>query len=139
MRYFLDTNIFLRFLVIEDKRAHGACKELLRRIRSKKIKAITSSLVLAEIVWVLQSFYKFPKERVIEALRVFYGIGLVLNDRVNIGAALDLYESKNVKFVDALIASHPLLQKKGISIISYDTDFDSLGVTRVTPEAVIKK
>lgn len=139
MRYFLDTNIFLRFLVPDDENAHAACKLLFQRINEKKIRAATSSLVYAEIVWVLQSFYKFPKQKIAEALKVFSAAGIMFHDRVELSHAIDLYEAHNVKFIDALLASHPLLQSGEAVMVSYDTDFDKLGIRRIEPHEAISQ
>lgn len=51
--------------------------------------------------------------------------------------AIDLYQKHNIKFVDALIASHPKMQNKEIVVVSYDKDFDKLGIKRQEPAEVL--
>lgn len=137
MKYFLDTNIFLRFLINDDKKAHEACSTLFVLIEEKKLKVVTSSLVFAEIVWVLQSFYKFPKAEVHTALKAFTALGMSYEEKTNIPVAVDLHASHSVKFVDAMLASHPSLQNGKMTILSYDKDFDKLGVKRVEPQDIV--
>ena len=137
MKYYLDTNIFLRFLVADDERAHASCVELFRLIEERKIKGITSSLVFAEIVWVLGSFYKFPRAKISEALAILGRSRISFDDRFDILTAIELYGSHTVKFVDALIASHPLIRSGKLPIVSYDTDFDKLKVKRIEPQEVV--
>jgi uncharacterized protein len=134
MKYFLDTNIFLRFLVADNQKAHEACSTLFLLIEEKKVKVATSALVFAEIVWVLQSFYRFPKAEVHNALKAFTALPLSYEDKTNVSVAINLHASHAVKFVDALLASHPSLQNGKMTIVSYDKDFDSLRVRRIEPQ-----
>jgi len=136
MSYFIDTNIFLRILVKEDKKTFKECYHFLKSVDAKKIKAITSSLVLAEIDWVLESFYKFKKAEVIKCLKSILKLkGLKMIDNIDISSAVEFYRKYNVKFIDALIASNPEIYRGNIILISYDKDFDKIeGLVRKTPE-----
>lgn len=136
MRYFLDTNIFLRFLIEENKKTFNDCQRLFSLIEQWKIKAFTSSYVMAEIVWVLLSFYKFDKNKIIEALRVSQAAGISINDQADFNLALTLFEKYNVKFIDCLIASQKAVQNKKVAIVSYDQDFDKFGVKRIEPDQI---
>ena len=71
----------MRFLVADDGKAHQSCLELFRLIEEKKIKGVASSLVFAEIVWVLGSFYKFPRAKISEALATLARSGIAFDDR----------------------------------------------------------
>lgn len=140
MEYFIDSNVFLRFLV-EDKANRDVfqdCCKLLAMIEAKKITAKTSSYILAEITWVLQGVYQFPKDRVSVALKLLKAIGVELADNVDWRLALGYYDSFNVKFVDCLIASHRHIQARKMIIVSYDHDFDKLGVKRIEPGKLAK-
>ena len=139
MKYYLDTNVFLRFLVADDAKVYESCRELFGLIDSSCIKAVTSPLVFAEIVWVLGSFYKFPREKITETLRIAAQSGILFDNRCNVAAAVEAYGSHTVKFVDALIASHPLIRSGKLPVISYDADFDKLHVKRLEPRDVIAR
>jgi predicted nucleic acid-binding protein len=138
MIYFLDTNIFLRFLIIDDKKAHNECKALFELIEDKKVRATTSSIVFAEIVWVLGSFYKFPKSKINEALLSFIRIGIGFSEGIDMLQAMNGYETHNVKFIDALISANRIFMKSKAIIVSYDKDFDKLNMQRVTPNKIIE-
>ena len=139
MKYYLDTNVFLRFLIADEARAHGACQELFHLIQTHHIKAMTSPLVFAEAVWVLGSFYKFPRSKISDALAVLARSPITFDSRCDLLAAIEWYAARPVKFADALIASHPLLRRKKLTLISYDKDFDRLGVKRMEPQEVIDR
>lgn len=140
MIYFIDSNIFLRTLIKEDEKSFRDCYRLLKLVQEKKIKTFTSSLILAEINWVLESFYKFRKSDTVEALKSVLNLrGLKIINKLNPDLAIGIFQNLNVKFIDALIASSPQIFKKEVAIISYDRDFDKIGVIRKEPEAIIKK
>lgn len=132
--YFIDSNIFIRFLVKEDNKTYNDCLNLLLLIKKGEIKAHISSLVYAEISWVLDSFYKFDKKEIVKAISGISTLsGLKVLDKTDIEAAIDIYSKLNVKFIDALIASNPLILQKKMKIISYDKDFDKIGAIRIEP------
>lgn len=137
MKYYLDTNIFLRFLIADDAKTYESCQELFRLIETHRINAMTSSLVFAEIVWVLGSFYKFPRSKISDALTTLARSPILFDNRCDLSVAIELYASHPVKFVDALIASCPLLRQGRAALISYDKDFDRLNIKRMEPQEVI--
>jgi len=132
--YFVDTNVFLRVLVRDEEKSYRECISFLQRVKEGRLKAYTSSLILAETHWTLSSFYQFSKEKIIEALRSIVSLrNLKIIDEHNLLTALSFYETNNVKFIDALVASHKLVLKKGAVVVSYDKDFDKLGIPRKEP------
>lgn len=140
MVYFVDSNIFIRVLVKETDKIFKECYRFLDLVRQSKIKAFTSSLVLAEIDWVLEGFYGFKKENVIEGLKSILKLrGLKIVDKINASLAIELYEKHNIKFIDALIASNPKIFKKKVTMVSYDKDFDKINVLRKEPKEVLKE
>lgn len=138
--YFLDTNVFMRALVRSDDTSFNTSVRLLGLIKTGKIKALTSSLVLAEIDFVLKSFYKFSKQEVIEALKSVTSLkNLRIQDGYDSETALTLFEKHNVKFVDALLASHKLILQNKAAIVSYDRDFSRLPCQWLSPAEVVKQ
>lgn len=136
--YFLDTNIFLRLLVKDDPKKFKDCVNLFLKVREGKVCAVTSAIVLAEIVWTGTKFYKISKQEITEALRgVFKFKHLRISDEVDLLEAVSFYEEYNVKFADCLIASHNVVQKNGAVIISYDRDFDKMKIKRIEPKDLL--
>lgn len=138
MLYFIDTNIFLRVLVKENEEVFKDCQKFLNLISQNKIKAFTSTIIFSEIDWVLESFYKFPKEKVIGGLNSILKLkNLKIKDSFNPNSAIEIYEKFSVKFIDALIASNLRIFNKEAVIVSYDKDFDKIGVKRMEPSKII--
>ncbi len=131
--YFIDTNIFLRALIKDDIKSFAKVILLLENIKNNKIQAYSSSIVIAEIVWTLKSFYKLSKEDIIKAVDSILNLkGLNFIETQNITEALTMYKDNNVKFTDCLIYSS-LDTTKDWYVVSCDTDFDKLGTKRVDP------
>lgn len=136
--YLLDTNIFLRIFSGLDDQYKSECQLILKLVENGKIDAVVPNLVLSEMVWTLSSYYKHTKEEIVLALKSILNIsGLKFIDGYNIVVAQDIFSSKSVKFIDALIASIDELQNKSWTIVSYDKDFDKLGVKRLEPKDLV--
>ena len=133
-RYFIDSNIFLRTIVQENQKVFKDCRSFLQLIKGNQIKAYTCGLVLAEVLWVLSSYYHIKKPGLIEALESILNLrGLRVIDKIDYLAAEKIYEKYNVKFIDAVIASIITADSTKWLIVSYDKDFDKIGIIRKEP------
>lgn len=140
MRYFIDSDIFLRVLAKDNKKQYSFCVNFLNLLKKNKINGYTSTLILAEIVWTLSFYYRFKKEEVVRAFKSIIALrGLKIFDQYDCLKAIELYEKHSVKFIDALIASNKEILEKKVIVISYDKDFDKLPVIRRKPEELISK
>lgn len=138
--YLLDSNIFLRVFVKSDLQASQDCSMVLRAITENRIVAHIPHLVAIEVQFVLDSFYRFEKYQVIEAMKSMIATSnLHWRDDLSLPVAIQLFEEHNVKFVDCMLASSKFVQEEKASILSYDHDFDKLGVHRVEPRDLLKQ
>ena len=93
---------------------------LFKRAVSGRLSLKTSLLVIAEIVWTLESFYRLKHEEIVDR------VGKILNtpnldcpDRLLILQALDLYVTKNIDFIDAYHGA--LLRDTAVTqVLTYD-------------------
>lgn len=137
-KYFLDTNVFLRPIVRDVPSQAADCLKLLEKISKGDLLAVTASLVLAELTWTLLKFYDYSKKEVAEILNgLTTAKYLTIKDHYQPAQAAKLYIDHNVKFVDCLIASQPPISSGQITVISYDKDFDKLGIKRVEPAEIV--
>ena len=138
MTYLIDTNIFLRVLIREDEASFQSGLRLFEGIKQKDWNASVPGIVLSEIVWTLKSYYQFSKPEVVAAVQSVVNLrGLSIIDDYNYALALEFYQNHSVKYVDACIASLPIVQDEQATIISFDHDFDKLGVSRKEPNEVL--
>lgn len=133
---FLDANVILRYLLRDDEIKAQHCLQLLEKAERKEITLRTTDLVIAELVWVLESpvTYDLPRERIRELLLpVILLPGLKLPGKKLYRQIFDIYVDLGIDFIDAYNAVH--MEKQRLTrIYSYDSDFDRIaGVSRVEP------
>ena len=137
-KYFLDANIFLRIIAKDDSDKLADCEGIIKKIIGGQIKAVISSLVLAEVVWTCMRGFGLTREETTEALNSILGIqNLIFTDKTRARMASELFSKYNVKFIDCLIASHPAVSSGKMIVVSYDRDFDKLHVKRKEPREIM--
>jgi len=105
-RAYVDANVILHFLVGDPPDLAAKAVALFQRMERGEVSLILDDVILAECVWVLQSFYEEPASRIASTLR-----GLLLLPNLEaphkgvLLEALTLYQEYEVDFVDALLAA----------------------------------
>lgn len=119
-RAIVDTNVLLRLLIKDDDIKRKACERLLEKAKRKEIYLYILPIVVMEIVWVLEKYYKLDRKttrELTEAVMNTPELHIEMEDVFR--KALRLYEEKNVKFADAVIGYWGL--EKDFSIVyTYD-------------------
>lgn len=134
MTYVLDTNVFLRVLVRENEADFSTCSKLFKKIKELEVEAVVPGVVLAELGWVLGSYYRLGREKVAEKITgVIRTGGLRIVDDYDWLKAMEIYRKRNVKLVDSILGTMPRVAAGEWVIVSYDRDFDKLGVRRREP------
>ena len=131
---FLDTNIFIRFLTNDIPKKAEACEKIFKKAVEKKETLFTTDLVIAEIVWVLESIYELQKEEIQDKVeKILNTPNLICPHKDLILSALTIYSEKNIDYIDAYNAL--ILKDKGIEeLYSYDKDYDRIDwLTRLEP------
>jgi predicted nucleic acid-binding protein len=117
---FVDTNLFIRYLTNDDPDKANKVEDLLNQAAAGKIRLVTAEIVLAEIVWVLESYYGLKKDQIssmVKAILATPGLD-VINGKL-LEKAVDYYLYRNIDFIDAYIVA--LMEKLKISdIYSFD-------------------
>ncbi|HQR88187.1 MAG: hypothetical protein B7Z44_11475 [Caulobacter sp. 12-67-6] len=98
MRVALDTNVIVRFLVVDDEPQALAARALLHTADQ----ILISTLVLCETVWVLSRAYRYPAASLADALRQLTDIQGVEIDRPIFEAGLAMLE-RGGDFADGCI------------------------------------
>lgn len=131
---FIDTNVFLRYLIQDDEKKANNSLQLLKKIEINEEKVTTSSLVIFETIFTLSSFYKVSRLEIKKLLLPIIRLrGLRLENKEIFEIALESYSKNTISFADTYNVC--LMKSLGISeIYSYDEDFDSIpGIKRVEP------
>ncbi len=136
--FFVDTNIFLRVCVRDNQVQAKHCQSVIRAIQRGDITAVTSETIMAEFVWTALSCYKLSKSVITPMVKALLALpNLHIQGTPNLLVALELYENHSIKFIDAVIASYELVQLGQLPILSYDKDFDKIGIQRYEPVDII--
>ena len=105
-KYFVDTNLFLRYITNDIPEQAVLLENLIKKSFNGELILITNSLVFAEIVWTLQSFYKYPKNKIDEVVSAIVASkAFEIEERDILLQALDDFHFLNIDFIDAYIGA----------------------------------
>jgi predicted nucleic acid-binding protein len=129
----VDTNLIVRYLVQDHEKHARAAGKLFDACDRGDLVIVVLPVVLAECVFVLESFYRHPRTAIASALG-----GLISSPGVEIGEvaihldALNRYREAKAHFVDCLIAA--TAAAKNLPVATFDQDFRKFGDVRVETE-----
>lgn len=117
---FVDTNLFIRYLTNDDPVKAERVEALLREAAAGKVRLVTAEMVIAEVVWVLESSYALKNTDIAPLVRAILATsGLDVLNAPLVARALEHYETKNIDFIDGYIAA--VMEKQGITeLYSFD-------------------
>lgn len=131
---FIDANVILRYLTKDPLVMAEAALKIFTDAKMGKIALVIAPLTVAEVIWVLESFYGHSKIQVAETLTHFlFCDGLEVEDLDLLVEALTIYKEKKIDFADASLAITAL--RKGPKIIySFDQHLNRVdGITVLKP------
>lgn len=130
MRAFIDTNVLIRHLTGDPPDLAARATQLI----SEAEELLLADLIVAEVVYVLESFYQVERPRVAEMVRaiVAFDAMRVVDDTLLLRAT-EIYEIDRLDFAEAyLVAS---AERSGVGIVaSFDRSIDRVAtVARLEP------
>ena len=130
----IDANVLIRFLTKDDPEKAERTLRLFQKALSTAILYEVPSIVFAELVWVLDSYYGWPRSDIADKLAALLDMPpFYFPDRESLSQALHLYKTLNIDFIDAFLATSAL-GSSSKRIYSFDKDFDRVpGVIRTEP------
>ena len=131
-RRLVDTNLIVRYLVQDHEKHAKAAGKLFDACDRGDVVIVVLPAVLAECVFVLESFYEHPRGDIASALGRLISSPGVENDAANNLDALDRYRKTKVHFVDCLIAATAATEN--MPVASFDQDFRKFTDVRVETE-----
>ena len=112
----IDTNLLVRYLINDDQKKAAAVDNLLDKAINGEVKIVVPSVVIAELVWVLESFYQMKADAILELVEAIINTsGLDVTDKSTVISALRLYKNRNIDFIDAWIIE--FAKERGIKTI----------------------
>ena len=132
-RKLIDTNLIVRHLVQDNERQAQIAGKLFDACDRGQVEIVVLPAVLAECVFVLESFYQHERTDIASALsRLISSPGVEIVDAAIHLDALDRYGRTKVHFVDCQIAATATAED--IPVASFDQDFRKFTGIRVEIE-----
>jgi len=129
-RRLVDTNLIVRYLVQDDAKQARVAEKLFEACDRGDAVVVVLPVVLAECVFVLDSFYRQARADIASALeRLISSPGVEIDGVMVQLDALKRYKDTKVHFVDCLIAATAVAQNTPVA--TFDRDFRKFGDVRV--------
>lgn len=125
----LDTNVVIRHLTGDPP----AMAKRATRLLATEPELVLADLVLAECVYVLESFYEVERARVAELMRAALAVPSIASDSELLLRTLEVYELDRLDFAEAYLVA--AAEFTGVeSIASFDKAIDRVpSVERLAP------
>jgi predicted nucleic-acid-binding protein len=127
---FVDTNILVRHLTGDPAAMASRATAFL----GAESELLLTDLVMAETVYVLESFYEAPREQVAESMRSLLALESVVSvDPALLLRAVEVYETERIDFAEAYLVA--CAESTGLNrVASFDKSLDRVGtIERVEP------
>ena len=129
----VDTNLIVRYLVQDHDKHARAVGKLFDACDQGDLVVVVLPVVLAECVFVLESFYGHPRADIASALGRFISSPGVEISEVTVHLdALKRYKGTKAHFVDCLIAATAVA--KDMPVATFDQDYRKFADVRVEME-----
>ena len=133
MSAFVDTNVLVRHLTGDPPDMAARATAYLGTERE----LLLTDLVVAETVYVLESFYETPRDQVAQAVRSLLAFASILCvDRALLLRAIEVYETDRIDFAEAYLVA--CAETTGVSrVASFDRSIDRINtIERIEPPPV---
>ncbi|MBU1110427.1 PIN domain-containing protein [Patescibacteria group bacterium] len=132
MKIFIDTNVWLRFLLADVKEQYQECVDFFIEAEAGRFRPYTSTIVLLEVHYVLTSLLKISQEKVLQDIEcILETRNLTLIEKTDFRKALKVYRKTKIKFADCLIATQ--LPKEAV-LCTFDKEFRKVKTLKtITP------
>lgn len=119
---FLDTNVLIRHLTGDPPAMALRATALL----AAEHELLLTDLVLAECVYVLESFYEVERSRIAELMRSAISLASIKTiDPASLLRALEVYEVERIDFAEAYLVAQA--EATGVrEIVSFDRSIDKI-------------
>ncbi len=126
----IDTNVIVRYLVQDHEKHARVASKLFDACDRGDVAIVVLPVVLAESVFVLESFYRHPRAAIASALgRLISSPGVEIGEVTVQLDALNRYKRTKAHFVDCVVAATAASRR--VPIATFDQDFRKFSDVRV--------
>lgn len=121
----LDTNVLIT-LKLERQTGFDEARSLLFKCLEGKVQLFIPTAAFLETEWVLRSYYKYPKKKIIEYFEELLVIDNVISDNKDeLTTAIHTFKEKNtISFTDSVIITQ--IQTRGYEFLTFDEDLQKI-------------
>ena len=102
----LDTNVILRHALGDDPSHQRQARRLFQRAGKGTYRLLVPSLVIAQVVWTLESFYQASREYITGLLRALLETpGVTAIEPRVVSRCIEIYGTHNIEIVDAYLVA----------------------------------
>ena len=124
--YSMDTNVIVRFLTKDDVILHGKAEEIMRAITQGRVRIACDPVILAEVVWVLSSYYRLPKADISKALlAIVKPDNILIPNKSRYIRALEIFGKGQAHFGDACACAAAIEDCEG-RLFSFDRELSKV-------------
>ncbi|MCK6496238.1 type II toxin-antitoxin system VapC family toxin [bacterium] len=100
----LDTNVLIRYIVQDDPRQAKKATRFIETRCTRDSPGFINRVVLCEIVWVLESAYRFQPDQISSVIeKMLTTAEFIIENLAEAVLALQVYKKQGIDFTDALI------------------------------------
>jgi predicted nucleic-acid-binding protein len=123
---FVDTNVLVRHLTGDPADMAARASAYLEA----EHELLLADLIVAETIYVLESFYETPRQQVADAMRSLIAFDTVVTvDPALLLRALEVYEVHRIDFAEAYLVA--CAESTGVNAVaSFDRSIDRVGTVR---------
>lgn len=121
----IDSNIFLRYLLQDVSSQYEQAKELFDAIEQNVKTGLVSILVVNEVIWILENYYKMKRKTYVPQLTKIFSLErlrVIEVKKETIMKVLENMKKQKFDFTDLYLAQIADPQ----SIVSFDKDFGKI-------------
>ncbi|HEX7165557.1 MAG TPA: type II toxin-antitoxin system VapC family toxin [Acidimicrobiales bacterium] len=133
MTAFIDTNVLVRHLTGDPP----ALAERATAFLGSEHELLLTDLVAAETVYVLESFYRAPRDQIAQALRSLVAFESIVSvDPALLLRAIEVYETDRIDFAEAYLVA--CAETTGVGrVVSFDQSIDRVDtIERIEPPPI---
>lgn len=100
----LDTNVLVRYLVRDDRKQAEKASAYIQKASASGKRCSINHMVICELVWVLESAYKYPKKEIADVLdKILVTKQFDIDSKDLVGQSVHDYRNGRGDFSDHLI------------------------------------
>lgn len=126
MTYLCDTNFILRYLLGDNPAMLAKTKKVFEEAKAGQLTLLIEQTVFTEVVFVLSSFYKVPKDKIAQTLTALLAYKGLSGEKKVLTLALAYYRKHKLHIVDCLLLAKAKLTP--LPLLTFDQKLDELAI-----------